>query len=266
MRVLLPLLFLIFTSHSFAVTAEEAAILSDRARQGYVDSDISLRLEIFTDSGRKKSKYIRIRQKEHVVLDDNISGEASLIIFGSKNCARSMAILTIKDNRSAPRQWMFLPALQKVRTISARSKGGALSGSEFSFEELTGHTLGSFRYEGKAKDITYKGRSAWQFTRYQKEHVSQYRKELVIIDSTTYLPHKIDYYDHQNTLFKTLTLEGYDDVGKTGYFKRATMTNHRTDDHSVVTLLKIYSDTRLNTRQFDPLYLTAEMVEKRCIQ
>lgn len=266
MSTLILLLFIILPQQSPALTGEEVASLNQKAQEGYVDSDVYLELETINSSGKKKRKQIHISQKEHITLSDTISGEASLIIFSPQNCAKSMAILTIESDESAIRQWMFLPALKKVRTISADSRGGALAGSEFSYEELTGHSASDYEYDAQVETITYNGHKTWQFDRYPKNKNSQYSQERVLLDSSMHLPHKIDYYDHKGGLSKTLTFEGYHDVGETRHFRSATMTNHQNKNHSVVTILEDNSNTGLSKERFDPQYLKDEMVKNRCIR
>lgn len=268
MKLIFTLLLSLFLliPQSPALTGEEVASLNDKANEGYIDSDVYLRLETVSASGKKKRKQIHISQKEYVTIDNNISGQASLIIFSPENCAKSMAILTIEDDMSTIRQWMFLPALKKVRTISADSRGGTLAGSEFSYEELTGHSAGEYEYDTQVETITYAGEKVWQFDRYPKNKNSHYSKERLLIDSTTHLPHKIDYYDHQGGLLKTLTFEGYHDVGRTRHFSSATMINHQNSNRSIVTVLEDRSNTGLSIERFDPLYLKRSMVKNRCIR
>lgn len=249
-----------------AISGEEAALLMEKAQKGYIDSDLFMKLETIGRSGKKRKKRIHIKQKEYVSVGDEINGEASLVIFSPNNCSKSMAILTIETNATHSKQWMFLPALKKVRTISAKSRGGTLAGSEFSYEELTSHASGNYHYEKKLETITYDGHTAWRLIRYPKEGNSNYSQQQLIIDANSYIPYQISYYDHKGELLKTLTLEGYHKAGGTMHFKRATMFNHQNKNRSVITISKDRVGTGLSSELFDPLYLQQQMVKNRCIR
>lgn len=259
-------IFILLPLTSFAITGKEAAFLMGKAQKGYIDSDLLIKLETIGHSGKKRRKHIHIKQKEHVSVSDGVNGEASLLIFSPKHCTKSMAVLTIETNATHIKQWMFLPALKKVRTISASSRGGTLAGSEFSYEELTSHSSNNYRYEREVETITFNGHTAWQFIRFPKGGNSQYSKQQVIIDANSHLPYQINYYDHKGELLKTLTLEDYRNIGGIMHFKRATMLNHQNNNRSVITVLKDYVGTGLSSQLFDPLYLKQEMVKNRCIR
>jgi hypothetical protein len=42
--------------------------------------------------------------------------------------------------------WLYLPAIKRVRRISASNKTGSFVGSEFSYEDLAGTEVERFRY------------------------------------------------------------------------------------------------------------------------
>ena len=245
-----------------AMSGIEAAKATEQNKKGYIDSLTSLKLDIITSSGKKRTKKILYKQKEK----SETLGEASLMIFSPNKCSRSMAILTIETEKEQAKQWIFLPALKKVRTLSTQTRSGSLAGSDFSYEDLAAHSFGNYRYSNDAASITYKKKKALLYTRYPKDPDSYYSRQEVIIDAKTFVLYKIDFYDQKKALFKTLTIEGYRQIDNQLRFQKATMQNHLNGNHSVFHVIDDRINTGLTPDNFERDALEKQMKQTKCIR
>ncbi len=245
-----------------AMTGEEASEATRHVQKGYVDSITSLKLEIFSASGKKRTKKILYKQREK---SPTVS-EASLMIFSPDICSKSMAILTIETENAMTKQWMFLPALRKVRAISVQSRGGSLAGSEFSYEDLAANSFGDYRFSSDAGPITYQGKKVLTYTRYPTDADSYYSKQEVIIDANTFILYKIDFYDQKKELCKTLTLENYHQIGDLLRFQKATMLNHLNKNRSVFYVTRDRINTGLSPDTFERVLLEKKIKQTQCIR
>lgn len=102
----------------------EAADLADA---GFSDSRSAVRMVLHDAGGRSTERLLRIRVLEGTDGD----GDRSLIIFDSPADQRGTALLTWNHDGIDDDQWLYLPALRRVKRIAARNRSGPFVGSEF---------------------------------------------------------------------------------------------------------------------------------------
>lgn len=200
--------------------AEEA----HRRHSGYGDFTANLRMILRNKQGQTSERNIRIR-----TLEMPGEGTRSLCIFDSPGDVRGTILLTHTHKEGDDDQWLFLPAMNRIRRIAAQNKSGSFMGSEFSFEDIATQELEKYTYKW-LHDEVYDGNDCYVIERYpvDRRH-SGYLRERVWIDKEEYRTWKVDYYDRKDTLLKTLVFKGYRQY--LDEFWRATemdMINHQT--------------------------------------
>jgi outer membrane lipoprotein-sorting protein len=179
--------------------AEEA----DRRYSGYESCTARLRMILRNRQGQASERELRVRTLE--VAD----GTKSLCIFDSPADIRDTILLTHTHRAQQDDQWLYLPALKRVRRIAAQNKSGSFVGSEFSYEDIAAHVLEKFTYKW-LRDETCDGQDCHVIERRpldQKD--SGYTRQVVWMDQEHYRTLKVDYYDRKDSLLKTLTLKDY---------------------------------------------------------
>lgn len=245
-----------------AMSGLEIAKRVEHAREGYVDAVTSLELVIIDSSGQMRTKKVLFKQKEKAESLDGSIGETSMMIISPSQCHRSVAILTKEDEA---KQWVFLPALRKIRSISSAMTSGTLAGSEFSYEDLAGQSILHYHYSESSKVIDHKGEKVWQFERYSKNEHSQYGRQVLFVDHDDHRLYQIDYYDPKGTLFKTLTFDGYHTINGLQRFKEIKMLNHKNGCVSIMKVKSEQLDSGLGSEEFDHIVLQKKMKHSRCI-
>ncbi len=135
-------------------------------------------------------------------------------------------------------QWLFLPALKRVKRISSVNKSGPFVGSEFAFEDFTALELNKFSYK-YIREEACGALECGVVERYPRYEHSGYTKQVSWVDQRDYQVRKVEFYDRRGDLLKTLTLEDYQQYeGK--YWRAGTMSmvNHKTGKSTDL----IYSD------------------------
>lgn len=110
-------------------------------------------------------------------------------------------------------QWLFLPALKKVKRISSEGRGDAFMGSDFSYEDLSvrqpsldNHTL--------LRSETLEGTECFVVESIPKDRKSSlYSKTVSWIRSDTWTGSKREYYDMRGVLLKTLSIRRNGEIG-----------------------------------------------------
>ena len=120
----------------FAIAKE-----ADRRSSGYVDSTASLRMILRNKQGQTSERELRIRTLE--VAND---GTKSLSIFDTPRDVKGTILLTHTHKKANDDQWLYLPALRRVRRIAAKNKSGSFMGSEYAYEDIAAQELDKHTY------------------------------------------------------------------------------------------------------------------------
>lgn len=218
LKPLLTLTLLLSSALAFATDAPIAATLedsspeskglaiaqeADRRDTGWVDQLSDLKMILRNQQGQESIRLIRTSTLE--VTDD---GDKSLSIFDSPADVKGTAFLSLTHAVEADDQWLFLPALQRVKRISSANKSGPYMGSEFAYEDISSQEVGKYNYKW-LRDEPLNDQDCFVIERYPLDKNSGYTRQVAWIDKATYQPLKVDYYDRKNTLLKTQTFSDY---------------------------------------------------------
>jgi hypothetical protein len=136
-------------------------------------------------------------------------GDKSLSIFDEPGDVKGTAFLTHSHKRGDDDQWLYLPALKRVKRISSRNKSGSFMGSEFSYEDIASQEVEKYTYKWLRNEM-YDGRQCFVHEQYPVDREnSGYIRQVIWLDKARYRPLKIEYHDRKNTLLKTLTVKHY---------------------------------------------------------
>ncbi len=193
---------------SFALTPEEQKGLdiSVEAKNrdiGWQDSTADMLMLLRNKQGQESIREIKIKSLE---IDND--GDKSLTIFNKPRDVKGTAFLSFSHPVEADEQWLFLPALKRVKRISSRNKSGPFMGSEFAFEDLSSFEVEKYRYKYLAEEEV-NGIMTFKIEQYPVDENSGYTKRVVWLDKLEYRAQKIEFYDRKNDLLKTLHFTQY---------------------------------------------------------
>jgi len=177
---------------------------ADRRDTGFGDSTADLLMVLRNRHGQESERAIRIR-----TLEVEGDGDKSLSIFDNPRDVKGTAFLTFSHKVGDDDQWLYLPALKRVKRISARNKSGSFMGSEFAYEDISSEEVEKYTYKW-IRDEEYDGQECFVVERYPVDKKnSGYTRQVSWMDKTEYRILKVDFYDRKNSLLKTLTSKGY---------------------------------------------------------
>ncbi len=240
-------------SGAMAEKGFEVAARSDRSDRGFRDSKVELKMILRNKAGKETTRRLSIATLE---IPDEGTGDKSLIVFESPADISGTALLSHAKILDPDDQWLFLPALKRVKRISSANKSGPFVGSEFAFEDFTALELNKFTYKYIREEAC--GELMCDVVeRYPRYERSGYTKQITWLDQRDYQVRKVEFYDRRGDLLKTLVLEDYQQYeGKYWRAKRMSMVNHKTGKSTDL----IYSDytfqAGLRDRQFVKTVLT----------
>jgi outer membrane lipoprotein-sorting protein len=207
LKRLLPSLLILIAFNAYAETPEEKglaiAVESDRRDQGYGDFTVDLEMVLKNRHGDESRRKIRV-----ATLEGRADGDKSHTIFNEPADVKGTALLTFSHKVDDDDQWLYLPALKRVKRITSSNKSGSFMGSEFAFEDIGSQEVEKYTYKFLREEAC-EGQTCLVMERYPVSKYSGYTRQVVWMDKAEYRPLRIDYYDRKGSLLKTLTWKDY---------------------------------------------------------
>lgn len=190
-----------------AETAEERGLAiaqeADLRDQGFSDSTANMKMTLRNRRGKESIRNVRVKNLE--VQGD---GDKSLSIFDEPADVKGTASLTWSHSNKPDEQWLYLPALKRVKRISSKNKSGPFMGSEFAFEDIGSQEVDKYTYK-YLRDEALDGNDTFVLERVPVDKNSGYTKQVTWIEKERYIALRVDYYDRKNSLLKTLTAKDF---------------------------------------------------------
>lgn len=243
-------LFIFLPTLATAETPEEKGLTiaqeADRRDTGWQDQTASLEMILRNRHGQESKRQIRSKTKE---VDGD--GDKALSIFDTPRDVKGTAFLSYTHALKADEQWLYLPALKRVKRISSNNKSGPFMGSEFSYEDLSSQEVEKYTYK-YLRDEKLDGRDCFVIERVPAYKHSGYTRLITWLDKEMYRPLKIEFYDRKKALLKTLTYTGYKQYdGKFWRPDQMSVVNHQTKKSTELFWKDYKFKTGLSDRDFD---------------
>jgi len=200
------LIFILITIYSYAQSAEEIAKKAFLSISGYGGSEAVMTMILKNAKGVQNKRRLKVLRKE------GNNGDKSYIEFLYPNDIKGTKLLSYEVIGSDDKQWLYLPALKRIKRISSRNKSGSFVASEFSYEDISSVNYKNYTYENEVKDITKNGKKYFQITRIPIDKHSGYSKQVIWVDRQKYLIRFGKYYDKHGKLLKKVSFKKYKKV------------------------------------------------------
>ncbi len=235
---------------AFAQTDEEKGLeiakAADAYDEGFVDFVADMVMTLRNRKGQESVRQIRIH-----TLEVTNEGDKSMSIFDDPADVKGTAMLTFTHGLEPDDQWLYLPALKRVKRISSRNKSGPFMGSEFAFEDLGSQEIEKYSY----KFLREEACGDWQCNVIERKPLykhSGYTRQTVWMDKDQFRVAKTEFFDRKNSLLKTLEFSGYkqflDHYWRPG---KMDMQNHQTGKSTTLEWKNYRFRTGLSEKDFN---------------
>jgi len=224
----------------------EIAHLIDKNDQGWDNQIANVEMVLRNKQGQKSVRKMKIK-----TLEVKGDGDKSLTIFKSPKDVKGTAFLSFSHSIASDDQWLYLPALKRVKRISSHNKSGPFMGSEFAYEDISSQEVEKYTYKF-IKKMEVAGHPGYQVERYPEYPNSGYTKQVFWVDSKEYRIHKIDFYDRKKSKRKTLEFKGFKKyLTNTWRPSIMSMVNLQNGKSTELIWTGYKFKTGINTRDFD---------------
>jgi outer membrane lipoprotein-sorting protein len=211
-----------------ALTNLEVANKADKVTDGFVSSVSNTEMTLINASGQKSVRDILMKTLE------GENGDKTISIFLSPADVKGTKVLGWEHVDRDDDQWLYLPALKRVKRIASRNKSGSFMGSEFSYEDIGNQNPGKYSFKGEPKTVMLNGVECYMGERVPKDKNSGYTKQVTWVDTKEFLIQKVDYYDRKGELLKTATFSDYKKIDGVWRVGKIDMKNHQNDKETIL--------------------------------
>jgi len=229
---------------SFAMTSLELAKKADEKTSNFKSSKSIMKMILTNAYGQKTIRDLNGKTLE------GLDADKSLMEFLNPADVKGTKMLTHEYLNKDDNQWLYLPALKRIKRIASSNKSGSFMGSEFSYEDIANPNYKKFTYLDDLKIIKINGVEYYQSTRVPKDKNSGYSKQITLIHKNTFLVYKIEYYDRKKELLKTAIFDKYRFIKGVYRIKSIKMINHQNSKSTSLIWLKDDIKVNLNSKDF----------------
>jgi hypothetical protein len=186
------LVFLVGLGMSAAAVADDARQLAEAVYGRAAGADLTTlsRMELI-----EKGRAPRVRELVAYRAKRPGGETAHLIRFTEPTDVAGTGLLSIDKADGSNEQWLYLPALDRVRRIAGDRKGGRFVGSELYYEDLQDRQPSRDRHRLLGKDVV-DGVPCDVLESVALERAdSVYRRRVSCVDRATALALRVDYYE-----------------------------------------------------------------------
>ncbi len=257
-KIIVALVALSAAAPASAETPQERGLAivkeAQKRSEGWVDSKVEMKMILENKQGEKSERNMRLRALELISDSD---GDKSLTYFLSPVDVQGTALLSFTHFATPDDQWLFLPALKRVKRIASANKSGSFVGSEFAFEDLLAQEVPRFTYkylrDEPCPTEEAKALACFVIERFPAYENSGYTRQISWTDKKDYQVRKLQYFDRKAEHSKTLLFTEYRNYqGKFWRAHRLVMENHQTAKKTTLTFSNFELNAKVDQTEFDP--------------
>lgn len=211
------------------------------------DLKVRARMDLIDRGGGRRTRVLSMLR-----CDEEDGKQRYYLYFHQPGDVRGVALLVWKYPAKDDDRWIFMPALDLLRRVSANDKQSSFVGSDFTYEDISGRDLGDERRR-LLGDGTAGGRACYQVES-TPLRVSGYARRLSWIDQQNWLPLKEEYFDRQGKAVRVYESDEVRNItaGEHSYptVMARTMRDVRSGRQTQVTFTSVTYDLGLKASDF----------------
>jgi outer membrane lipoprotein-sorting protein len=221
-------------------------------------SDSTMVLE--NNSGQKRvRKMVTLSKLQKNGIDSNL-----LVKFTSPADINGTTFLQMQHNDGDDDQWIYLPALHKVRRLVANNKADSFVGSDFSYGDLLLPKVGDYRNTLLRSEPVGDADCYVIESEPKSDAIKQnsgYSKKITWVKKDTYVEAKVQYYDPSGELIKTqmISQDKLIEPSAHRWFPLLReMVNHQTGHKTIISFEQVTSSVPIPDSTFTTRYMVDE--------
>jgi outer membrane lipoprotein-sorting protein len=219
------------------------------------DSSYLLTMEI------RRGDSTRVRKMQMWMKSDDQGNDRSLIRFTHPADVKGTGFLTIENSDRDYDQWLYLPALKKVRRIASSKKGGSFMGSDLSYADMSAGDIDDYSYKLTGSEVI-DGNDCYVIEETpETEEISKvegYGKKITWVRKDIFSTVQVKYFDKHSNYLKVMKFSDFKELEEAGVWiaTHVVMTDEQKDgNETVINYDEIEVNTGISDDYFTQRYL-----------
>ncbi|MBT3676890.1 MAG: outer membrane lipoprotein-sorting protein [Candidatus Marinimicrobia bacterium] len=210
-------------------------------------NDMTGNLVMTIENSRGNQRVRKIKQ----YLKDFGKDEKKIMFFLSPADVKNTSFMTwsYDDESKSDDQWIYLPALKKVKRISSDSKGDYFMGSDFTYDDLGDrhpmddtHTI--------LREEVMGGKETIVIESIPKDEEYMYSRTVTWVMKDTWIGLKKEFYDEDDDLLKILTVDAQKSFGDVIILTKVKMHNIQRNQFTIMEFSNVEIDKGIPNNKF----------------
>jgi len=209
------------------------------------DMEANLTMTLINSSGDQRVREIK------QYLRDFGKVEKKIMFFIKPADVRNTSFMnwSYDDPNKDDDQWIYLPALKKVKRISSDSKGDYFMGSDFTYDDL-GDRKPSDDNHKILREEKMNGEDCYVVESIPKDEDYMYSKTVTWVVKGKWIGLKKEFYDEDGDYLKTLTIEKYDNIKGYWIITKTKMDNVQKNHQTTMELTNVKINVGIPANKF----------------
>ncbi|MBN2601352.1 MAG: outer membrane lipoprotein-sorting protein [Candidatus Marinimicrobia bacterium] len=249
MKIKITLLFIMLLSVTLLLaqgTPSALQIIENVYRRAAPeDQQAELQMTLINSRGEERTRQIQQYLKAYSDMDKKI------MFFKFPADVRNTTFMnwSYDDESKDDDQWIYLPALQKVKRISSDSKSDYFMGSDFTYDDLGERHPGEDTHRIIAEEMI-NGEECYVVESIPVDEDYMYSRTVTWIIKGKWIGLKKEFYDEDEELLKILTVKEYQNISSYWIVLNTEMHNVQKDHLTRIKLSKLQIDRGISDTQF----------------
>jgi hypothetical protein len=233
---------------AYGASPDARKIMDDVYRQDTSRSTfMRASFEIFDKEGHRTKKEFTYRRI------GSPGDSKTLVVFTNPEEIRGVALLSINRREVSDRQYMYIPATQRVRTVATQERSARFIGTDFTFEDIEERVLDDFSYRMLGEAETIEGHKTWKVEAIPTDSSrSQYKFIYYWVAQDVPVILHGEMYDAQGREVRVLHASQIKRVSGISGARRTEMTSVLTGTKTVLVIDDVKFNTNLDEKLFTP--------------
>ena len=210
-------------------------------------NDMTGNLIMTIENSRGNQRVRKIKQFVKTVKN----GEKKIMYFLSPADVKNTSFMTwsYDDASKSDDQWIYLPALKKVKRISSDSKGDYFMGSDFTYDDLGDrhpmddtHTI--------LREEVLEGKETIVIESVSKDEEYMYARTVTWVVKDSWIGLKKEFYDEDDELLKILTVDDQQSFKDVIILTKVKMKNVQRNQFTIMEFSDVQIDTGIPNNKF----------------
>jgi outer membrane lipoprotein-sorting protein len=210
---------------------------------------------ILTMTLTNKSGQTRVRKIQQFSKDMG-DRDKSIMFFVSPADVKNTSFMNWSyDSDKSDDQWIYLPALKKVKRISSDSKSDYFMGSDFTYDDLGDRKINADVHT-LLREEAVNDKNCYVIESISKDEDYMYSKTLTWIDKETFIGVKKEFYDEDEDLLKILKIKKVEKLNDLYIVTHSEMKNVQKNHSTTMILSNVKINTGLSEGKFTERMMT----------